>query len=57
MGVAPIRGLCKAGESFDLLDFKFQLADLDPEEDEEYGKRSEKLLQLIAKKENEVPVS
>ena len=48
---------CKAGESFDLLDFKFQPADPDPEEDEEYGKRNEKLLQLIAKKENQVPVS
>lgn len=43
---------CKAGESFDLFDFAFQHADPDPEEDKEYGKRNEKLLQLIAKKES-----
>ena len=48
---------CKAGESFDLIDFKFQPADQDPEEVEEYGKRNKKLLQLIAEKENQVPVS
>lgn len=48
---------CKAGESFDLFDFAFQHAEPDPEEDEKYGKRNEKLLQLIAKKENQKPVS
>lgn len=35
---------CKVGESFDLLDFKFQFVDSDLEEDEEYGKRNEKFL-------------
>ena len=48
---------CKAGESFDLFNFKFQHADPDPEEEEEYGKRNENLLELIAKKENHEPVS
>ena len=47
----------KAGESFDLLDFKYQDEDPDPDEDAEYAKRNDKLMQLIAKQENHLPVS
>ena len=46
----------KAGESFDLLEFKFQNEDPDPDEDGEYGERNRKLLRLIEKKENHLPV-
>ncbi|XP_068687066.1 uncharacterized protein [Montipora foliosa] len=46
----------QAGQSFDLLEFQFQDADPDPEEDVEYGKRIERLSQLLAKKENQLPV-
>ena len=55
-GVTP-EDFCKAGKSFDLFDFIYQHAGPDPEEDEEYGKRNEKLLQLITKKENQKPLS
>ena len=41
----------KAGESFDLLNFKYQNADPDPDEDE-YEQRNETLMRLIAKNEN-----
>ena len=54
-GVTP-EDFCKAGKSFDLFDFIYQHAGPDPEEDEEYGKRNEKLLQLITKKENQKPL-
>ena len=47
----------KAGESFDLSNFKYQNADPDPDEDAEYGQRNEKLMRLIAKNENHLPVS
>lgn len=47
----------QAGQSFDLLEFQFQDADQDPEEDVEHGKRNERLLQqLLAKKENQLSV-
>ena len=45
----------QAGQSFDLLEFKFQDTDPDPEEDVEYLKRNERLVQLLAKKENQLP--
>ncbi|CAH3027411.1 unnamed protein product, partial [Porites evermanni] len=45
----------KAGESFDLLEFKYQNEDPDPDEDGEYGERNKKLLRLIEKKENHLP--
>ena len=47
----------KACGSFDWFDFKFQQANPDSEEDEEYGMRTEKLLKLIGRKENQIPVS
>ena len=46
----------KAEESFDLVEFKFQNEDPDPDEDGEYGERNRKLLRLIEKKENHLPV-
>ncbi|XP_068697524.1 uncharacterized protein [Montipora foliosa] len=46
----------QAGESFDLLEFHLQEADPDPEEDMEYGKRNKRVLQELAKKENQLPV-
>ena len=48
-GVTP-EDFCKAGKSFDLFDFIYQHAGPDPEEDEEYGKRNEKLFAINQKK-------
>ncbi|KAL9965925.1 hypothetical protein ACROYT_G029792 [Oculina patagonica] len=46
-----------AGETFDLLEFKYSMPDPEPEPDDaEYKERNEKLLHLIAKKENHQPV-
>ena len=48
----------KAGQTFDLMDFKYSELEPDQADDEsEYLERNEKLLQLLEKKENIQPVS
>ncbi|XP_068756261.1 uncharacterized protein [Montipora capricornis] len=47
----------QAGESFDLLEFHLQEADPGTEEDMEYGMRNKRVLQELAKKKNQLPVT
>lgn len=49
----------EAGNSFDLLEFKYTMPDPDPvdQDDKEYNERDANLLRLIEKKENHQPVS
>ena len=48
----------KAGQTFDLLNFTYVMPDPEQQDDDlEYQERNETLLRLIAKKENQQPVS
>ena len=48
----------KAGQTFDLMDFKYSEPEPDqPDDESEYLRRNEKLLRLLEKKENVQPLS